>query len=355
MNSFLRLPRIVHVFLLLAVLLLLFLLYHQEKVVQKWHESQYPMAIPTHYIRSGDYNLAVWAYNLQDNNGLACLTMLHGNSLPTLFFKAFIELHNKANQCIIAFDLPGHGLTGKAKHVSFVSFLHLRQAFADVLLHFNLDKHPNGFVPACWGYGCNIATTVLASTPFQGHRGFIMSGYSPLDVNGHFDPENIPELYPHRWTNELWNLRDDNSSEIPHILLDKLPEHFKYLNRPLKNGEEAQLIRSFFSSGYPVPRELRKVAQLTDSVRSGATMSILNGDFQDEVKNLSSFTVPILYMYGTKEQWITEVRADAVAKIIPNLYAYIKLDTGHAIFTEDPHRSFDYTHLYLNALDDLKQ
>lgn len=235
--------------------------------------------------------------NIKNN----ALVFIHGNSLnASTFRKQFDAL----NIPMVAFDLPGHGLS--ARHNEYEEIYNLPgyiSALKNVIEQLGIDQ----FILAGHSLGGHIA--IEAAPELQGIKGLFIFGTPPIGI----PPEMDKMFLPNPWMGHLF-VKDINEQ----LALD--------------------LTKEFVNNNKELAHEMKRMVIDTDgNARLNLGASIGKGQFKNEKEILNQINIPVGILHGEKEKF---VNTDYLNQLqIPKLWnnkIHFVSGSGHCPQMENP-------------------
>ncbi|HFE39354.1 MAG TPA: alpha/beta hydrolase [Gammaproteobacteria bacterium] len=228
--------------------------------------------------------------------------LVHGNSANAGTFKHQFEGEFGDTYHVVAFDLPGHGASDKAREPE--NTYHM-PGYAKILVEVAKQMNMNDAVFVGWSLGGHIVLEAISELPDA--AGFMIYGTPPIA----FPPAMGEAFFPNPAMNAGF------SAEV--------------------SREEAKAFTdAFFKAGGVAPESFIEDVLNTDGMaRAIMGASVGQANYKDEVEIVANMTQPLAVFHGAEEQL---VNADYISGLnMPTLWrsAVQKIaDAGHVTHWE---------------------
>lgn len=220
-------------------------------------------------------------YYVQGDVSKTTIVFIHGNSLSS---KTFAEQFNAIkNIPLLAFDLPGHGLSEAASDPDKTYAI---PGYIDDLKFVLSELKITDFILAGHSLGGHIA--LEASEELKGLKGLILFGTPALGMPPEMDKAFLP------------------NATIPFLFQEQLSEtEINLLSEALTDKESIE--------------KLKNEIQITDgNARSFLASSFASGQFKNEIELVKNLSIPIAIMHGENDSFISKQYINGLT--IPTLW-----------------------------------
>ena len=202
------------------------------------------------------------------NPGNIALVFIHGASLSSgIWSKQFADSRLADNFLLYAFDLPGHGQSGKAKSDIDYSLKKLGETVNEVIKYLALKE----YVLVTLSIATNIVGEIVEN--LKGCKGIFMIGASL--VGEKFGVDSLILTFPY-----MHLLSAEEASK------EELKAYATYLFNPSEEDLEE------FVANYE---------QTDPAFRNQIGRALLESEYSDEVENLKNSKLPLALVYGKEE------------------------------------------------------
>jgi pimeloyl-ACP methyl ester carboxylesterase len=234
------------------------------------------------------------------------VVFIHGNSLSGLSFQKQFESPLAERYRLIAIDLPGHGLSGRAAEPEKTYTL---PGYANILVSFAKELGLNAAIFVGFSLGGNV---LLEAADKLDASGLLIFGTAPVS-----------------------SLADFQRACFPNPALSII------FNRELTDDEISAWISALFRPGASdIPEFMIADMKRSDgTAREALLASVVNGKLKNGVEVVANLKIPIAILHGEKEQITNPAYLRGLN--IPTLWRgdiQVIPDAGHMPQWEQPER-----------------
>ncbi|HEY8660547.1 MAG TPA: alpha/beta hydrolase [Hanamia sp.] len=251
------------------------------------------------------------------NPNKPAIVLVHGASISSEFwYKQFADPLLTDNFSLYAFDLPGHGQSGKADNIDDYSLKGLGKMVNRILDSLAIEE----YILVTLSIASNIIGEAVES--LQGCKGIFMT--SACLLGERFPVSSLIQPFPY-----MHLLSAENASK------EELEDYATYdMFHPSKED-----IKIFIAN----------YEQTDPAFRNQIGRALMESDFSDEVENIKNAKLPLALVYGKEEAIVKpDYLQDAGFNLWGNKIHLIK-DAGHLVTIDNP---ADFNKLLLSFAND---